>query len=479
VIFFLTGTRSVSETPLLFMTKKSTTQLSSDDLSRRKFMKTAGAVSALAGVSIPHVFGQERSTINVALVGCGGRGTGAAAQALSVTAAPTKLVAMADVFQNKQDGSYRTLSKKYENDKEKFDVPEERRFIGFEAYKEAMDVLRPGDIAIFATPLAFRWVHFKYAIEKGLNVFMEKPLTADGPTSRRMIELAKKASEKGLKVGVGLMVRHCKGRIELHKRIQDGEIGDIVNMRSYRMHGPVVTCFSRKKPDDISETMYQISRFHSFIWASGGLFSDFYIHQIDETCWMKDKWPVKCHAVGGRHWKKDYIDQNFDSYGVEYTFDDGATLFFDGRTMIGCRQDNSSVVHGSKGSAIVSTAGHTPGKVRTFKGQRQVRSDITWAFPQPEENPYQLEWDDLVTAIRDDLPYNEVERGVMASLVTSMGRWAAHTGHSITLDKMLNSEREYAPNVDKLTPDGPAPLTPNEDGTYPVPEPGVKNDAEF
>ena len=145
-------------------TPTSTPQSNTDspviDLSRRSFLKTAGAAGALSGVAIPHVFGQERSAVHVALIGCGGRGTGAAAQALSVTAAPTKLVAMADVFQNRQDESFRALERGFGNQKEKFDVPPERRFIGFEAYKEAMDCLRPGDIAIFTTPLAFRWVHF-------------------------------------------------------------------------------------------------------------------------------------------------------------------------------------------------------------------------------------------------------------------------------------------------------------------------------
>src|SRR5204862_3647994 len=124
------------------------------------------------------------------------------------------------------------------------DVPEDRRFVGFDAYRKAMDCLRPGDVAIFATPLAFRWVHFQYAIEKKLNVFMEKPLTADGPCSRRMLDLAKQASAKNLKVGVGLMSRHARHLQELHKRVQDGEIGDVMLMRGYRMHGPVASAFS-------------------------------------------------------------------------------------------------------------------------------------------------------------------------------------------------------------------------------------------
>ena len=450
---------------------------------RRQFLKIAGAasVAGLGALHLPsvHAYGKNVDSLQVALVGCGGRGTGAAADALSVNNAPLRLVAMADVFQDRLDGSHAAITQNFQQTPEKVEVPQERRFIGFEAYKQAMDALNPGDIVILATPLAFRWVHYQYAIEKGLNVFMEKPVIADGPSAKRMLELAKKADEKGIKSAVGLMVRHCRGRMELHDRISNGEIGDIVMMRAYRMHGPVASCFSTRKPPEKSEVMYQIERFHSFLWASGGLFSDFYIHQIDETSWMKNAWPVKAQALGGRHYRGDFIDQNFDSYAVEYTYPDGSKLFFDGRTMLGCRNDMSSVVHGSKGSAIVSASGHTPGRVKIFSGQRQHRDDEVWAFPQPEANPYQLEWIDFVEAITKNLPYNEVPRGVEASLVTAMGRMAAHTGQEISYEQMLDCPHEFAPNVDKMTADGPAPVMPLEDGSYPVPQPGILTEFEY
>jgi predicted dehydrogenase len=308
---------------------------------------------------------------------------------------------------------------------------------------------------------------------------MEKPVVADGPTGKRMLELAKKADEKKLKCGVGLMVRHCRGRQELYKRIQDGEIGDIVAMRAYRMHGPVGSCFSTRKPADRDELPWQIERFHSFLWASGGLFSDFYVHQIDEVSWMKNSWPVKAHALGGRNYRGDYVDQNFDVYAVEYTFDDGSKFFFDGRTMNGTMNEMSSVVHGSKGSAIVSTSGHFPGKVRTFKGQRQERKEVVWAYPQPEQSPYTLEWKDLLEAITGDQPYNEVPRGVEASLVTSMGRMAAHTGVEITYDQMLNCPHEMAPGIADFSITGPAPVLPDADGKYPIPQPGIILDREY
>src|SRR5882724_11071140 len=301
--------------------------------SRREFIKNTGkfaAASALAGVAIPHVHAAENNTIQVALVGCGGRGTGAAGDALSVKNGPIKLVAMVDVFEHRLKSSYDALKRSKEFGK-LVEVPEDRKFIGFDAYKKAMDCLKPGDVAIFATPLAFRWVHFAYAIKKGLNVFMEKPLTSDGPTSRRMLKLAEEASAKNLKVGVGLMSRHARPLQELQQRIQDGEIGDVILLRGYRMHGPVGSAFSTKWPGQPSELLWQIRRFHSFLWASGGCFNDFYIHHVDHLCWMKNAWPVKAQALGGRHYRGNSVDQNFDSYSAEYTFADGSKFIMDGR----------------------------------------------------------------------------------------------------------------------------------------------------
>jgi predicted dehydrogenase len=450
---------------------------------RRDFLKFAGAgaATALSAISVPRVFGSAgvNHNLQIALIGCGGRGTGAVADALTASPYPIKLVAMGDVFQHRLDESYGALEQQYKDKPELIAVPEDKRFVGFDAYKKAMDCLRPGDIAIFATPLAFRWLHFQYAIDKGLNVFMEKPLVADSIAAKKMLDLAKKADDKNLKVGVGLMIRHCHARQELHKRISNGQIGDIIAMRAYRMHGPVGSCFSTRKPKDRDELPWQIERFHSFIWASGGLFNDFYVHQIDEVCWMKNAWPVKAQALGGRHFRGDNVDQNFDNYSVEYTFDDGSKFFFDGRTMIGTRNDMSSIVHGTKGSGIVSTSGHFPGKCRIFKNQLQERDSTVWTAPQPEKNPYTLEWKDLIEAVTENKPYNEVPRAVQACLVSNMGRMAAHTGQEITFDQIVNCPHEMAPGVADFTIKGPAPVMPDADGKYPVPTPGVTVEREY
>ena len=194
---------------------------------------------------------------------------------------------------------------------------------------------------------------------------------------------------------------------------------------------------------------------------------------------MKDAWPIKAHATGGRQYRGESVDQNFDHYSVEYTFADGTKLFFNGRTMAGCYAEFASYAHGTKGAAVISTSSHTPGKTRTYKGHNLTPENLLWAFPQPEKNPYQLEWDDLVNAIRQNQPYNEAKRGATASLVTSMGRMAAHTGQVITLDDMLKCDHEFAPTVDTLTMSSPAPLQAGPDGKYPIPAPGIKKDREY
>jgi predicted dehydrogenase len=448
--------------------------------SRRDFLKsTVGvtAASALAGVAIPSVHAGEDNTIQVALIGAGGRGTGAASNALSTQNGPIKLVAMADVFKDKLDSSFDELKKEHAD---RLDVPDDRKHIGFDAYRKAMDCLKPGDVVILTTPPAFRWVQFTYAIEKGLHTFMEKPITVDGPTTRKMLALGEQAREKNLKVGVGLMCRHCEARDELFKRIQDGQIGDIVLLRAYRQTGPVGSALTEPKPDDISELLYQIRRFHGFLWASGGCFSDFLIHNIDESCWMKNAWPVKAKGSGARCYRENYIDQNFDTYSVEYTFDDGAKLMLEGRNIPGCTQEFASYAHGTKGCAVISTNSHTPAKCRIYKGQSFSKKDIVWAFPQPERNPYQLEWDLFIEAIRKDKLHNEVKRGAEASLVTSMGRMACHTGQEITFEEILNCAHEFAPDVDKLTMESPAPLQVDASvGHYPWPQPGINKDREY
>ena len=465
--------------------------LSSQPTSRREFLKTAAqaasAISALAGVALPAVHAQGSDQIKIALIGCGGRGGGAAKNALSVQKGGAKLVAMADVFENKLNTAFASLKRDPEvgGDVE----VDDNKFLGFDAFKRAIDTLRKGDVAIFTTPLAFRWVHFQYAIEKGLNVFMEKPLTCDGPSSRRMLTLAEQSVKKNLKVGVGLMSRHSRHMQQLHQHIQDGEIGNLLLLRGYRMQGGGGACIPRaldRRGKDLTEVMYQISRFHSFLWLSGGSYNDFYIHHIDHLCWMKSAWPVKAQGLGGRHYKKnadsiEYVDQNFDTYAVEYTFADGAKMYMDGRGIPGAKPVYNSWAQGSKGIAVVARANDCTGPSSTYKGQNPGAENRLWQSEAPREfnDPYKNEWIALLDAIRNDKPHNEVKRGVEASVVCNMGRLSAHTGQEISFDEALNHDHEYSPNTDKLTADGPSPLMPDANGRYPKPQPGQFKNREY
>lgn len=446
-------------------------------ISRRGALK-ATAASALAGVVLPQVHAGGDDILKVALVGCGGRGTGAASDALAVESGRTQLVAMADVYEDRLTRSYNALQR---NNAQRMDVPAERKFLGFDGYRQAMDTLRAGDIVILATPPAFRWPQYAYAIEKRLHVFMEKPISVDGPSTRRMLALNDQAMGRNLKVGVGLMCRHCDARKELAARVKDGAIGDLTMIRAYRVAGPVGSFHTGPRPEGVNELEFQIRNFHSFLWASGGSFSDALIHNIDEGCWMKDAFPISAKGYGGRHYRGNNIDQNFDTYSVEYTFTDGTKMFLEGRSIQGCAQEFATYIHGTRGSAIVSTSGHTPARPRIFRGHNQTSNDdVVWRFGQMREpDPYKLEWNHLVDAIRNNREYNEVRRGAESSLVAAMGRMACHTGQVITREQMLNCEHEFAPTVDRLTPGSEAPVRADADGKYPVPRPGQENRREY
>jgi len=425
--------------------------------SRREFIKFSGAAaaaSALAGVVIPRCHAAEDSTIKLALVGCGGRGTGAVANAFSTTGGPVKLYAMADLFENRLQSSLKRLSDGF---KDKVDVPPERRFLGFDAYKKAIDCLGPGDVVLLTTHAAFRPLQFEYAVQKGVNVFAEKSFATDSPAVRRWLKTAELSEKKNLKVGVGFMWRHSKARQEVIRRIHDGTIGQ----------GPV---HCPRRPANANELVFQLQHPNSFTWVSSGFFIDWHCHNVDVACWVKGAWPVSAQGMGGRCYEQ--AGNQFDHYTVEYTFADGTKLFAFSRHMTGCWNTYADYAHGSKGSAVIMASLGAP-KSRIYKSHNMVEEDLAWDYGQADCNPYNAEWQILLDAIRQDKPHNEARRAGEADVAALMGRTAVHTGAMITWDQMLNSDFQFVKDIDNMTFDSTAPIHEGPDGIYPAPQPGL------
>ena len=466
----------------------STKQNRSPLVSRREILSATGrlaAASALAGVALPRVHGGEDNTIHLALIGCGGRGTGAVANAMSAgglvlgsdsgtkraagsaAGGPIKLVAMADLRPERIEQSYKSLRAELGD---RIDVPQERRFLGFDAYRQAIDCLRPGDVAMLTTHCAFRAPHLEYAVEKGVNVFMEKDFAADPGGVKRLIRAGEAAEKKNLKIAAGLMCRHSSARQALIQKIREGAMGDIQLIRAYRMDsGYLMGPFPRGE----NELLWQLAPGHpyQFLWSSGGVFIELMIHQIDECFWIKDSWPVSAHGVGGRFAGSTDCSQNLDSYSIEYTFADGTKAFVTGRYIPNCHTDFATYVHGTKCGAKFSGDVHQPTSW-ICKDQHISPENIAWRPPRETVNPWQAEWDVLLAAIRQDRPHNETRRAALSNLGAIMGRAAVHTGKVVTWEQAMASDFQFFANVDGLTASSPAPVQADAAGRYPAPVPG-------
>ncbi len=437
---------------------------------RRAFLARTGqlaAGSALARVALPHVHAGEDNTIRLALIGSGNRGSGAVRDAFDAQGGPVKLHAMADLFENRLANAHKNLTTAFGD---RIDVPPERRFLGFDAFQHAIDTLRPGrDVAMLTGYAGFRPQQLEYAVRKGVHVFMEKSFAVDPVGVRRVIAAAGEADRKGLKIAAGLQCRHSVNRQELIARIRDGQLGEILHIRAYRMenNGPL-----RPRPAGMKELEWQLRNFTKFLWVSSGLWAEMDIHQVDEICWLKDQWPVNAHGVGGRTAVNVDPSQNLDSYSVEWTFPDGAKGYDVVRYVPRCHTDFVTYVHGTKCAAQFSGKVHA-GTVRIFKDQRCETNNIAWEAPPEKLTPWQAEWQVLLDAIRQNRPHNEAKRAAQANLAGLMGRAAVHMGRIITWDEMLASNFQLAPGLDTLTFDSPPPVVADAQGRYPVPVPGV------
>jgi predicted dehydrogenase len=434
---------------------------------RRQFLRqTSGTLAgvALAGAIAARAHAAEQNTIKVALVGCGGRGTGAAVNALS-TQGPTRLVAMADVFANRLQTSLKSLANQFGR---KVDVPPDRCFVGMDAYRKAIDAIAPGGLVLLATPPAFRPIHVEYAVEKACNIFMEKSFAVDAPGIRRILKAGRAAQDKNLKIAGGLMSRHYKPLEQAVDQLHDGLIGNLITCWAYREHAPVGLA---PKAPGMSELAHQIRNYSCFTWLNGSFILDWLIHNIDVCCWCKDAWPVSAQGQGGRQ-ARTQPDQLFDHYAVEYHFPDGTRLFAQGRHMDNCWGFFGDIIHGAKGSAVL---GEGVTKPRIFKGHNQTPENTIWSYDGPRCDAYQNEHDLLFDAIRNNKPYNEAERSAYGAMAGILGRMAAESGKLVTWEEAIASNLQLAPGLDNLTMESDPPVKPDADGNYPVAMPGRTN----
>src|SRR5580765_2971953 len=433
-------------------------------VSRRDFLKTTstavGGVSLLGGLSIERsAFPAGDETLKIALVGCGGRGTGAAGQALS-TKGSVMLVAMADVFKDHMDGSLKSLEKELKDSfKEKVQVPEENKFIGFDAYKQAIPL---ADVVILSTPPGFRPMQFEEAVRQGKNVFTEKPVATDAPGVRRFLAAAEEAKKKNLKVGVGLQRHHQLGYIGTLNRLWDGAIGEITSMRCY-WNGTTPWVHPRLELEKqygrkLTEMEYQMRNWYYFVWICGDHIVEQHIHNLDVINWVKKGHPIRAHGMGGVEVRKgpDY-GEIFDHHAVEFEYADGSRCFSQCRHINGCWDNVSEHAVGTKGSVDIS--GYT------------IRGENAWRFRGGGKNPYQQEHDDLFEAIRNNKPYSEAESGAHSTTTAIFGRMATYSGKVIEWDEAINSKMSVMPK--HFAWDAETPNKPRSDGWYDHAVPGT------
>ncbi len=444
---------------------KTRTSAATVSTTRRDFIKHSA--QAMAGAALiraieTRAFAAENQTLKLALIGCGGRGGGAVAQALS-TQGPTKLWAVADFFEPRAKGMLNNLKAKFEK---QLDVPPDRVFSGLDGYRRAIDSLDQGSVVLLATPPAFRPIHFEYAIQKGMHVFMEKSFAVDAPGIRRVLRTGELAREKNLKVASGLMSRHYLPLEQAIGQVHQGAIGEVITAYAYRMHGPVG--FSPKQPG-MTELAHQIANYSNFTWLNGSFIVDWLIHNIDVCCWAKNAWPVSVQGMGGRQVRQE-PDQLFDHYAAEYTFPDGTRMVAQGRHITKCWDFFGDVLHGTTGCAVLGEGQTDP---KLFKGHQPTSANLLWRYKGEPCDQYQREHDLFFDAIRKDQPYNETERSAKSCFTAIMGRMACESGQLITWDDAIQSELELAPGLENYTMASNPPVMPDAAGKYTVAMPGV------
>ncbi len=436
--------------------------------SRRDFVRGSAALVGGALVSqLPigmNAYAAGSDVIKIAVIGCGGRGTGAADQALS-TKSNVKLVAMVDAFKDRLDESYKNLTTKHSS-KDKIDVPEKNRFVGFDGYKQAIAL---ADVVILATPPGFRPMHFEEAVKQGKHVFMEKPVATDAPGIRRVLAAAEEAKKKKLNVVVGLQRRYQQQYREAISRLNEGAIGEITGGQVAWNDAGV---WVRQRADlekqagrKVTEMEYQMRNWYYFVWLCGDHILEQHVHNIDVANWVKNGYPVQASGMGGRQVRTGKDNgEIFDHHAIEFTYADGAVISSQCRHMPGCSKKVAESFQGTKGKIDLADGGKA--LLTDWKG------NSIWSFRSKDApNPYQVEHDELFAAISNGSPYiNNAEYGAKSTMTAIMGRMATYSGQVITWDEALNSEVSVMPTT--FAWDAPTPTKPDENGYYPIPVPG-------
>jgi predicted dehydrogenase len=430
-------------------------------LSRRSFVKNSallgGGLVAMPLFSEAGYFNSVDDTIKVALIGCGGRGTGAARQAL-LSKQNVQLVAMADAFRDRLDGSLKAISAEDDDGvsvKDRVTVTDDTKFVGFDAYKKAIQL---ADVVILTTPPGFRPIHFEEAVKHGKHIFMEKPVATDPAGIKKVLEVAAIAKQKKLNVVVGLQRHYQNSYKELYGRVKDGMIGDVTSGQVYWNSDGV---WVRKRETGQTEMEYQMRNWYYFNWLCGDHIVEQHIHNIDVMNWFKGAYPVKAMGMGGRQVRtgKEF-GEIFDHHYVEYHYADGTIM-------------NSQCRH-IKGtySRVDETIVGTKGTVHCGAGQIKAGGKTLYAYDMKKENnPYQTEHDELFAAIaKGEYKFDDTENGAKTTLTAIIGRLATYSGQVIDWDTALNSGLSIQPTVYDWN--AKPPVLPDANGFYPIAVPG-------
>jgi predicted dehydrogenase len=405
--------------------------------SRRHFLKTSTAAAVGGVIAAPAILGTKSSAaspgdeIRVGLVGCGGRGTGAAAQALQA-GSDIHLVAVGDAFEKPLAGSIKAIAA--EAGAEKVKVKPDKMFVGLDAYQKVID--SGVDVVLLASPPGFRPVHLRAAVEAGKQIFCEKPMATDAPGVRSVMESVRLAKEKKLALVAGFCWRYDYPKREFFKRIHDGEIGQVRAIYGTYLTSPVKPMPpAESRPPGITDLEWMVRNWYNFNWLSGDGFVEQAVHTVDWLAWvMKDVPPSTCTAVGGRQIPA-HGGNIFDHMEVNYEWEDGTRGFLAQRQIPGCHNENFLTVIGSKGTGLVNSRGVS------------IIGESRWRYQGEKPNMYQVEHNELFTSIRAGKPINDGDRMAKSTLMAIMGRSAAYTGDQITWEMAMGSRQVLVPEI--------------------------------